>query len=116
VTELGLNRLLVDVEATGDALLVIGELFLPGWRATVDGTPAPLIRADAIFRGVRVPGGRHQVELRYFTPGLRPGLYLSAGALGLLGLVFIGSLGGSLAGSLGRTLGRDRFRGGKARG
>ncbi len=68
MTELGLNRLLVDVEATGDALLVIGELFLPGWRATVDGTPAPLIRADAIFRGVRVPGGRHQVELRYFTP------------------------------------------------
>ena len=78
----------------------------------MDGAPAPVVRADAIFRGVRVPGGRHQVELRYFTPGLGRGSTSRRERSGSLGLVFMGSLGGSLRG----TLARNRIRGGKARG
>jgi hypothetical protein len=106
VTEFELNRVGIDVESTGDALVVIGDLYAPGWSATVDGAPAPVVRADTIFRGVRVPGGKHRVELRYMTPGLRPGLYLSAGALAVLALVGIGSLGWE----------RVRRRGGNAKG
>jgi hypothetical protein len=93
-----LNRIQVDVTASGPALLVLGELYAPGWRATVDGEPAPVVRADLIFRGVRVPAGAHRVEFRYTTPGLQAGLWLSGGAAAVIGVAFLGSLGGSVRG------------------
>jgi hypothetical protein len=93
VRELELNRVVVDVVATGPALLVLGELYDPGWQARVDGQPVPVVRTDHIFRGVRVESGAHQVEFRYVAPGLRFGLALSiAAAVAILGL-FVVSLG-----------------------
>ena len=41
----------------GAALLVTADVFLPGWRVTVDGREVPLERVDYLLRGVRVPPG-----------------------------------------------------------
>jgi hypothetical protein len=91
-----LNRIQVDVQSSGPALLVLGELFAPGWRATVDGQPAPIVRTDLIYRGVRVPGGAHEVTFRYTTPGLRTGLGLTLGAGLVIAIAFVGSLAAGL--------------------
>jgi len=48
-----------------------------GWRATVDGEPAALLRADGRHRAVAVPAGRHAVTFRYEPPGLWPGVALT---------------------------------------
>ena len=48
-----------------------------GWRAHVDGVPAPVLRANGKHRAVAVPAGRHEVVLRYEPPGLLAGLALS---------------------------------------
>ena len=75
------ERVEVDVEASAPAALVVTDELAPGWSATVDGRPVPIVPTAATLRGVAVPGGRHHVSLRYSTPRLRAGIILSLAAL-----------------------------------
>jgi hypothetical protein len=80
------SRLELSTSAPGARILVLFDAYERGWTASVDGQSAEVLRADAMFRGVRVPAGRHRVVFEYRPPGLREGLLLSAA--GLLGLIF----------------------------
>jgi hypothetical protein len=99
VVEYGPNRLAVETEADRDALLVLSEMFYPGWEATVDGEPARIHLTDFLLRSVAVPAGRHRVEMRYRAPAARNGVIVSAGALALV-------LALGLGGGVGRARGR----------
>jgi uncharacterized membrane protein YfhO len=44
---------------------VLNDVWHPWWRARVDGAPAPLVRANVLFRAVRVPPGRHEVRIEF---------------------------------------------------
>ena len=65
----------LETESAAPAFLVAAESYYPGWRASIDGRPTRLYAADAGFRGIRIPAGRHAVEMR-FIPGT---LYWAAG-------------------------------------
>ncbi|MDT7602615.1 MAG: hypothetical protein QOF61_612 [Acidobacteriota bacterium] len=78
------NRLTVETEADRDALLVVSEIFYPGWEASVDGRAARIHLTDYLLRGVAVPAGRHRVEMRYRAPAARAGASVSALTLALL--------------------------------
>jgi MYXO-CTERM domain-containing protein len=82
--------LTIRAHANAAGVLVVSETWYPGWRATVDGVPAPLLRADYAFRGVALAAGDHVVELRYRSRPTEIGLGLSG--LGLLGLGGLGLL------------------------
>ena len=69
------------------AYLVLADTLLPGWSATVDGDPVPILRADYVFRAVLLAAGEHDVRFTYRAPGLAPGI-----ALTLLGIVATGVL------------------------
>jgi len=56
---------------------VLLDAFADGWRATVDGAPAPIVRADEVARAVAIPAGTHRIAFRYRTPGLRAGALVS---------------------------------------
>ena len=58
-------RLQLDVDLPAGGLLVLGEVYYPGWRATIDGRPVPTLRADLALRAVVVPAGPHRVEMLY---------------------------------------------------
>jgi Bacterial membrane protein YfhO len=76
------ERQVIDAQTSGNTALIVSDELAPGWTATLDGAPIPLYFANVAVRGVALPAGRHRVELRYRTPGLTAGLWLSA--LGLL--------------------------------
>ncbi|CAN2534858.1 hypothetical+protein [Methylocapsa aurea] len=59
------ERILVDVESDRDGLLVLHDLYYPGWEALVDGAPAPIVKANILFRGVPTTKGRHRIEFLF---------------------------------------------------
>ncbi len=59
------ERVEIVAAVAAPALLVLTDTFYPGWRATVDGVPVAILRADHAFRGIRLEPGRHRVVFRY---------------------------------------------------
>jgi hypothetical protein len=78
------GRLLVEVDAPAERLLVVAESFHAGWQARIDGRPAEVIRVNGDFLGCLVTPGRHRVELQFQPASLRWGA-----ALSLSGLVLV---------------------------
>ncbi len=77
----------IDAFANGPSLVVVRNAWAPGWEATVDGNPAPVLRADFFLQGVPVPSGQHEVRLVYREPSIGIGLLASAVAwLGFVGV------------------------------
>ncbi len=77
------------------ALLLLRDAWDPGWSATVDGQPAPVLVADVHFRGVALEAGSHTVVFRYRAPGWRLGCGLAA--LGVLIWLLLAALASTRA-------------------
>lgn len=78
----------VSVSNDRPGMLVVSQSWAPGWKATVDGRRAPVLRADGFVQGVPVGAGAHTVKLVYEAPGLRAGELLSVGTI--VGLLLAG--------------------------
>ena len=74
------NHIEARVRSEG-GLLVFSEIYYPGWRATIDGDPARLVRADYVLRALCVPPGEHRIVLVYDPPLLKIGLAVTSLAL-----------------------------------
>lgn len=83
------SRVEVRTSASGQQFLVLSDVYYPGWRAYVDGTPADIIVTNGIFRGVSVPAGQHTVEFRFEPARFRIGVILSLTCLGGLIVIWI---------------------------
>ncbi len=68
------TRLVVEVDMAANGLLILSEVYYPGWRARVDGRAAPLYRANYLLRGVPLETGGHEVEVYYDPPSFKVGL------------------------------------------
>jgi hypothetical protein len=76
----------ISVEAAADGWLLLADAYYPGWQASVDGAPAPVLRADVMFRAVAVPPGSSIVVLEY-RPAWLP--WLIPAGLGVWGLLVL---------------------------
>lgn len=68
---------------------VFAQNALPGWRAWVDGEPAPILLADGIFQGIELGPGTGRVRTSYEPASFRLGLFLSLFGLAGLGGFFL---------------------------
>jgi len=64
----------VEVRAAQEGFLLLTDNYYPGWKASRDGTPAKIYRADYSFRAVWVPRGEHVIRFFYDPASLRWGL------------------------------------------
>jgi hypothetical protein len=58
-------RIEASAECDGPCLVLVAQPWAPGWRASVDGTPVPLVRTNIAGLGAVVPPGRHSVTFEY---------------------------------------------------
>jgi hypothetical protein len=84
ITNYQATHLTIETNASTDTVLVVSELFYPGWEVTVDGNRGRMLVADYLLRGVPLTSGRHKVEMYYAAPGARVGAIISAMTLALL--------------------------------
>jgi hypothetical protein len=79
----------VNISSTSPApgLLLLSDQAFPGWVATVDGQPAPILTADHALRAVYVPAGHHTVRFAYQPGSFLLGAAITGGTLLLLGLI-----------------------------
>lgn len=82
-TQFSNNRIDFIANASGPALVTIGQAFHRNWRAFVDGRPAPLLRANCAFQAIEVPPGEHRVRLAYHDH-----MFLGGAILSILVLLF----------------------------
>ncbi|GJD49971.1 hypothetical protein OPKNFCMD_2707 [Methylobacterium crusticola] len=59
------NVVTLEVDTDRDSVLVLHDVYYPGWEARVDGVRHPILRTNLLFRGVEVPAGKHVVEFRF---------------------------------------------------
>jgi hypothetical protein len=59
------NRASIDVDSAGNAFLVMSVTPHKYWTVTIDGRKAQPVVTNIGYQGVRVPAGRHRVEMRY---------------------------------------------------
>ncbi|HJQ83976.1 MAG TPA: YfhO family protein, partial [Candidatus Binatia bacterium] len=85
----------LDVTTPRRALLVLTDLYWPGWSVDVDGAPRRLHRADALFRAVAVEAGTHRVRFRYVPTSARLGLAVTTIVTTILAVALVATLGRS---------------------
>jgi hypothetical protein len=83
------HRIEATCRADREALAVFVEQHHPGWSAEVDGRAVPLLRANTLFRAVRLAPGEHAIRLRFHPPGLAAGGTAALAAL-IAGLALLG--------------------------
>lgn len=89
VLRYGPNSVEVRATLTAPGYLVLMDAYAPQWRATVDGAPVRLYKANGAFRAVALGPGEHVVHFTYATTEFRWGLLVA----GLSGLTVVGLLG-----------------------
>ncbi|MCL5109287.1 MAG: YfhO family protein [Chloroflexi bacterium] len=95
LTEETSTRLVVAIAPERPTVLFLAEPFNPGWRASVDGQPAPIYWADHVFRAVPVRPGQKEVVLTYEPRSVRWGFAISGATALLLASSWLWLISGS---------------------
>lgn len=93
LTDYAPNRLVYRSEAAADQMAVFSEIYYEkGWKAFIDGEPAPHFRADYVLRAMIVPAGEHEIVFRFEPKVFEVGEKISlASSILLLALVLGGA-------------------------
>lgn len=55
----------VEVVSGSPGFVLLNDVWHPWWRATIDGRPAEMMRANVMFRAVQIPAGSHVVRFEF---------------------------------------------------
>lgn len=83
------NKIIINTYNDQSSLLVLTDIYYPGWHAFVDGKETHIYRADGLVRTIFVPSGNHSVEFSYMPQSFVIGLSISLITAGLLSALFV---------------------------
>jgi uncharacterized membrane protein YfhO len=92
IEEAGANDYRFRVQSSAESLLVVSQIYYPGWSATLSGERVPVVAANFALTGIPVPAGVHEVRLVFDPASFKIGVaitivsILMAVALTLTGL------------------------------
>jgi hypothetical protein len=74
----------LEVSLESPGMVILADVYYPGWELTIDGEPAPIYRVNRSMRGAAVPTGSHRLVYSYAPRSFRIGAILSIVGLGVL--------------------------------
>ncbi len=77
LTSFGYGKFKFAFNSLQDEFLVVADAWHPFWKAEVNGRQVPVVKANEIFKGVRLPAGRYDVVFYFDTIPFKPGIYVS---------------------------------------
>jgi uncharacterized membrane protein YfhO len=80
----GRMTITLDGKDTRPTFVVVSETWYPGWSATVDGQPAPVLRGNGAMLTVPVPAGAREVSLAFHLASYDRGKQVSLASWGLV--------------------------------
>jgi hypothetical protein len=83
------DRIELTAASPGNAVLVLGEKYYKGWRATVDGKAVEIYPVDHILRGIYLPAGSHNVEFFFDPLPFKVGKYVTLASFTFFALLFV---------------------------
>lgn len=89
ITEYRRNSVALSARCESPCLLVLTDLYYPGWVVTIDGRPDSIVRTNYLLRGVRLEAGEHEVIFSYQPKPFYIGAALSACSLAIAGLALV---------------------------
>jgi hypothetical protein len=81
------SEVIIDAQMACRGLLILADVWYPGWTAKIDGQSTQIHEVDGCIRGVVVPAGKHRIEMRY-----RPISVYAGAVLSVLSLVAVCAL------------------------
>lgn len=93
ITHYSLNEITVEVSTSHDGILVLSEVYYPGWKAYVDGRQEEISRANWNLRAIPLTAGMHTVEFRFKPRPFRIGLWISTATLVVSVVLVFGARG-----------------------
>ena len=72
---------IVETKSTHPAMLVLSDIYYPGWTVTIDGSDAKILRVNYLLRGVLVPKGEHLLRFEFRPRTFYLGATISVSAL-----------------------------------
>jgi uncharacterized membrane protein YfhO len=79
----GTNGYRLRVDSNGRAVLVISQMYYPGWKATIDGSAVEVYPVNFALTGIVVPAGVHEIRVFFRPDSFRIGLMISLVSVGI---------------------------------
>lgn len=86
------ENIIYKVNSSGNCFLLLNEVYYPDWKAYLDGKEIPIYQTNYFMRGVVVPKGNHNLELKFYSQEFETGKTLSLASNILLALLLILSI------------------------
>jgi len=83
------NRIRLNVTADEPGYLLVADVWYPGWKAWVDGSPSEIIRANYLFRAINLAPGSHEVIFAYRPFWFYAGALVSLASWTIFGLLLV---------------------------
>ena len=81
ITDYRAESVTVETRSEGSGLLVLSDVFYPGWEVTVDGVPTQVFPTNLMMRAVFLEPGTHRVVFEFDPPNLARGILGSLTAM-----------------------------------
>lgn len=83
------NRLTYKIGCRKGGVVVLSDIYYPGWTCTIDGQPAEIARANYVLRAVKVPAGEHEMTMNFDPQTVHVTEAIAYATLALLGLLLV---------------------------
>ena len=83
------NRLTYKVRSQKGGVVVLSEIYYPGWTCTIDGQPTEIARANYVLRAIKVPAGEHEVVMTFDPQTVHITEAIAYASLAILALLLV---------------------------